>query len=74
MRVYEFVPDRLQFDMFFSTACLDLLLGVVHLPVLGVQQCGCDTAWFPFSRSLRVTSDDRRIGISPERPIHFECN
>ncbi len=46
MRVYEFVPDRLQFDMFFSTACLDLLLGVVHLPVLGVQQCGCDTAWF----------------------------
>ncbi len=29
---------------------------------------------FPFSRSLRVTSDDRRIGISPERPIHFECN
>ncbi len=21
-----------------------------------------------------VTSDDRRIGISPERPIHFECN
>ncbi len=34
----------------------------------------CELHWFPFSRSLRVTSDDRRIGISPERPIHFECN